>query len=182
MEKETRPLLLVKKMPSLAIRSRRTGGVWNKGEKEIWCDPTSRTVQDYNIDLACEIAAKGVDEIQFDYIRFPTGADQKDAAFAFDFGAMNRDQAVTWTAIARALPRGADGNEKDVRAIAAFLITLYQRLLSPLFPPSCRFVPTCSQYAKEAILKFGIARGSYLAARRILRCHPFHAGGYDPVP
>lgn len=82
----------------------------------------------------------------------------------------------------RALPRGADGNEKDVRAIAAFLITLYQRLLSPLFPPSCRFVPTCSQYAKEAILKFGIGRGTYMAARRILRCHPFHPGGYDPVP
>jgi uncharacterized protein len=69
-----------------------------------------------------------------------------------------------------------------VRAIAVFLITVYQKLVSPLFPPSCRFVPTCSQYAKEAIVKFGIARGSYLAARRILRCHPFHAGGYDPVP
>ena len=69
-----------------------------------------------------------------------------------------------------------------MRAIAAFLITLYQGLLSPLFPPSCRFVPTCSQYAKEAILKFGIGRGTYMAARRILRCHPFHPGGYDPVP
>jgi len=69
-----------------------------------------------------------------------------------------------------------------VRHIAAFLITLYQRLVSPLFPPSCRFVPTCSQYAREAILKHGLVRGSYLAARRILRCHPFHPGGYDPVP
>ena len=69
-----------------------------------------------------------------------------------------------------------------MRHIAAFLITLYQRLLSPLVPPSCRFVPTCSQYAKEAILKLGIARGSYLAARRILRCHPLNPGGYDPVP
>jgi putative membrane protein insertion efficiency factor len=73
-------------------------------------------------------------------------------------------------------------NDNPVRRAAAFLITLYQRLLSPLFPPSCRFVPTCSQYAKEAILKHGIARGSYLAARRILRCHPFNPGGYDPVP
>jgi putative membrane protein insertion efficiency factor len=62
------------------------------------------------------------------------------------------------------------------------LITLYQRLVSPLFPPSCRFVPTCSQYAKQAILTHGLARGSYLAARRILRCHPFNPGGYDPVP
>jgi putative membrane protein insertion efficiency factor len=69
-----------------------------------------------------------------------------------------------------------------VRHIAAFLITLYQRLVSPLFPPSCRFVPTCSQYAKEAILKHGLVRGSYLAARRILRCHPLNPGGYDPVP
>jgi putative membrane protein insertion efficiency factor len=73
-------------------------------------------------------------------------------------------------------------NEKEVRAIAVFFITLYQKLVSPMFPPSCRFVPTCSQYAKDAIIKFGIARGSYLAARRVLRCHPFHTGGYDPVP
>ena len=69
-----------------------------------------------------------------------------------------------------------------MRYIAAFIVTLYQRLVSPLFPPSCRFVPTCSQYAKEAILKHGLARGSYLAARRILRCHPLNPGGYDPVP
>ena len=72
--------------------------------------------------------------------------------------------------------------DRPVRHIAAFLVTLYQRLVSPLFPPSCRFVPTCSQYAKEAILKHGLARGSYLAARRILRCHPLNPGGYDPVP
>jgi putative membrane protein insertion efficiency factor len=69
-----------------------------------------------------------------------------------------------------------------MRQVAAFLITLYQRLVSPLFPSSCRFVPTCSQYAKQAILTHGLARGSYLAARRILRCHPFNPGGYDPVP
>jgi putative membrane protein insertion efficiency factor len=69
-----------------------------------------------------------------------------------------------------------------VRAIAVFLIAVYQHLLSPLFPPSCRFVPSCSQYAKEAIERYGVIKGSYLAGRRILRCHPFHAGGYDPVP
>jgi putative membrane protein insertion efficiency factor len=69
-----------------------------------------------------------------------------------------------------------------MRAIAVFLITLYQKIISPAFPPSCRFVPSCSQYAKEAITRHGIAKGSYLAARRLLRCHPFHAGGYDPVP
>lgn len=69
-----------------------------------------------------------------------------------------------------------------MRTIAVFLITVYQKVISPLFPPSCRYVPTCSQYAKEAIEKHGIAYGAYLAVRRILRCHPFHAGGYDPVP
>lgn len=65
------------------------------------------------------------------------------------------------------------------------LITLiqgYRSLISPLFPPSCRFQPTCSKYAIEAIEKFGAFGGSWLAIKRILRCHPFHPGGYDPVP
>ncbi len=72
--------------------------------------------------------------------------------------------------------------DRAARLFASFLITLYQQVVSPAFPPSCRYTPTCSQYAKEAILKYGIVKGSYLGARRILRCHPFHAGGYDPVP
>ncbi len=72
--------------------------------------------------------------------------------------------------------------EKTVKYVAAFLISVYQTVISPGLPPSCRYVPTCSQYAKEAILKYGIFKGSYLGFRRILRCHPFHAGGYDPVP
>lgn len=58
----------------------------------------------------------------------------------------------------------------------------YQRFISPLLPPSCIYEPTCSQYAIEAINKYGAAKGSWLAAKRILRCHPFHQGGYDPVP
>lgn len=62
------------------------------------------------------------------------------------------------------------------------LIKGYRNFLSPLFPPSCRFQPTCSQYAIEAIDRFGIWKGSGLAIWRILRCHPFHPGGYDPVP
>jgi len=61
------------------------------------------------------------------------------------------------------------------------LIQFYRIFLSPLKPPTCRFVPTCSQYAFLAIEKFGAVRGTYLAVRRILRCHPFHPGGYDPV-
>lgn len=61
------------------------------------------------------------------------------------------------------------------------LIRLYQMLISPLIPPSCRFTPTCSQYAIDAIELHGPLRGTYLATRRLLRCHPFHRGGYDPV-
>lgn len=62
-----------------------------------------------------------------------------------------------------------------------FLIRGYRLFISPLLPPSCRFTPTCSEYAMEAINKYGAFRGLYLGVRRILRCHPFHAGGYDPV-
>ncbi|WP_456431641.1 membrane protein insertion efficiency factor YidD [Thermosulfuriphilus sp.] len=62
------------------------------------------------------------------------------------------------------------------------LINLYQFLISPLFPPSCRFVPTCSEFTKEAIRRFGPLKGFYLGLKRILHCHPFHPGGYDPVP
>jgi len=61
-------------------------------------------------------------------------------------------------------------------------IIFYQKFISPMTPPSCRFVPTCSQYAKEAIIKHGPIKGLYLAIRRLLRCHPFGGSGYDPVP
>lgn len=62
------------------------------------------------------------------------------------------------------------------------LIRAYQRVLSPLLGPRCRFYPSCSQYALEAVERHGALRGSYLAVRRLLRCHPFHPGGFDPVP
>ncbi len=58
----------------------------------------------------------------------------------------------------------------------------YKRAVSPLMPPACRYTPTCSEYAMEAIETHGVARGSMLALRRILSCHPFARGGYDPVP
>ena len=61
-------------------------------------------------------------------------------------------------------------------------IRFYQREVSPLFPPRCRYIPTCSEYALEAVEKYGAVKGSFLAAKRILRCNPFHKGGYDPVP
>ncbi|HUN27634.1 MAG TPA: membrane protein insertion efficiency factor YidD [Steroidobacteraceae bacterium] len=69
-----------------------------------------------------------------------------------------------------------------MRRTAEFLIRLYQWTLSPLLGPRCRFYPSCSNYALTAIHRFGLARGSWLAARRICRCHPFHPGGFDPVP
>jgi putative membrane protein insertion efficiency factor len=58
----------------------------------------------------------------------------------------------------------------------------YKALISPLLPRSCRFVPTCSEYAQLALVEHGPGRGLILAARRLLRCHPFHPGGYDPPP
>jgi len=69
-----------------------------------------------------------------------------------------------------------------MKGFALKLIKLYQLTLSQVTPPSCRFTPTCSQYTYEAIAKFGFFKGVWLGARRLARCHPFRAGGYDPVP
>lgn len=63
-----------------------------------------------------------------------------------------------------------------------WLIKCYQKGISPLKPPCCRFTPTCSQYALEAFERFGVIKGGFLSLRRILKCHPLHKGGYDPVP
>lgn len=62
------------------------------------------------------------------------------------------------------------------------LIRLYQRFVSPYTPPSCRFHPSCSAYAAEAVARYGAWRGAEMAVRRLLRCHPWNPGGYDPVP
>lgn len=69
-----------------------------------------------------------------------------------------------------------------MKRILLALIRAYRRWISPLKKPCCRFYPTCSAYALEAIEKYGALRGGFLALRRILKCHPFHPGGYDPVP
>lgn len=69
-----------------------------------------------------------------------------------------------------------------MKTVLLGLIELYRLCLSPFFGTQCRFYPTCSSYAREAIEQHGALRGSYLALRRLLRCHPYHAGGVDPVP
>lgn len=69
-----------------------------------------------------------------------------------------------------------------MRKVALGLIRFYKLFVSPLLPPSCIYQPTCSQYTYEAIEKYGMLRGSWMGLRRILRCHPFARGGYDPVP
>lgn len=69
-----------------------------------------------------------------------------------------------------------------MKKILIFLIKFYRDFLSPLKAPSCRFVPTCSEYAWIAVERYGALKGGWMALRRILRCHPFHKGGYDPVP
>ncbi|MGI6030012.1 MAG: membrane protein insertion efficiency factor YidD [Eubacteriales bacterium] len=69
-----------------------------------------------------------------------------------------------------------------MKQLMVFLISLYRRFISPLKPPTCRFYPTCSTYALQAYQKYGFWKGSYLTIKRVLKCHPFHPGGYDPLP
>jgi putative membrane protein insertion efficiency factor len=70
----------------------------------------------------------------------------------------------------------------NVQTIVLALIRFYQRWISIILPSSCRFYPSCSQYTYQAIEKYGVLRGGWLGVRRIARCHPFHPGGFDPVP
>ena len=69
-----------------------------------------------------------------------------------------------------------------MKRAAILIIRFYQVAISPLMPARCRFIPTCSQYAIEAYTKYGFWKGTWLTLRRISKCHPFHEGGYDPVP
>jgi putative membrane protein insertion efficiency factor len=71
--------------------------------------------------------------------------------------------------------------ECGVKTVALYILRFYKYAISPLLPPACRFTPTCSEYAAEAIAKYGFWKGAQASLRRILRCHPFSAGGYDPV-
>jgi putative membrane protein insertion efficiency factor len=76
----------------------------------------------------------------------------------------------------------APGGQSPAAWVLLRLVTGYRRFISPILPPSCRFYPSCSAYALEAVQVHGALRGSWLAVRRLSRCHPFHAGGLDPVP
>ena len=69
-----------------------------------------------------------------------------------------------------------------MKRVLIAIVLFYRKRISPMSAPSCRFFPTCSAYALEALEKYGAAKGGWLAIRRLLKCHPFHKGGFDPVP
>lgn len=69
-----------------------------------------------------------------------------------------------------------------MKGVILLFITFYRKCLSPLFPRSCRFYPTCSEYVFQAVRKFGVKKGLFLGIKRIIRCNPFNNGGYDPLP
>ena len=72
-------------------------------------------------------------------------------------------------------------NKEIMKKLMILAIRFYQKFISPLFPPTCRFYPTCSTYFIQALEKYGVFKGSYLGIKRILKCHPWHEGGYDPL-
>ena len=71
---------------------------------------------------------------------------------------------------------------KFFSSLLLFVIYLYQKFISPMMPASCRYTPTCSQYSKESIIKHGPFKGTYLAFKRVIKCHPWGGSGYDPIP
>ena len=74
-----------------------------------------------------------------------------------------------------------DKLNRDLTNICIYLVEFYRKFISPLKAPMCRFYPTCSQYSLEAFKKYGLIKGMFLTIKRILKCHPFHPGGYDPL-
>jgi len=82
----------------------------------------------------------------------------------------------------RSYPKSAQVLKKVLIAPFVLLIKIYRYCISPYLPPACRYTPTCSQYCLEALRKYGLFRGGYLGAKRILSCHPWGGSGYDPVP
>ena len=88
-----------------------------------------------------------------------------------------------WRRILSRMDTTTDTGRPSPPARAALaLISFYKRFISPMLPATCRYVPTCSEYAMIAVQRYGFLRGSWMAIKRICRCHPFHPGGYDPVP
>ena len=70
----------------------------------------------------------------------------------------------------------------NVKWLFVFVIVIYQKIVSPLLGSRCRFYPSCSEYTRQALVKYGLFKGLFLGSKRILKCHPFHAGGFDPLP
>lgn len=155
--------LLFNKKPEWAIHSKSTGGVWSSNAKELWLDPTNRDVQDYNLQIALELIEKGVDEVQFDYIRFPTRGDQGDAKFAYSSGSMSRSDVIS-----QYLKRAHEeinkrnallsidifgivawGKEKDIQMLGQRVSQLapYCDVISPMLYPS-HFEDNFDGYAK----------------------------------
>jgi uncharacterized protein len=87
-----------------------------------------------------------------------------------------------WEQARVAIPGTIRAASRSSAAALVFLIRLYRHMVSPLRPPTCRFVPTCSQYAADALTEYGLMRGSWLAAARLAKCGPWHRGGWDPIP
>ena len=98
------------------------------------------------------------------------------------FSASTPDAHVACNLMRTSRVGAADGGLTAAQTVVILALRIYKLLLSPLFAGSCRFLPTCSDYAREAVLEHGVVRGTWLAARRLSRCHPWGSSGLDPVP
>ena len=199
-----RDQLLAKAQPEWAIHSKRTGGLWNENTGEIWCDPTNIRLQDYNLQMAIELADKGVDEIQFDYIRFPTSGELSDARFAWSEGVTTNEKCIE-----RFLSRAykeissrnvnlsidvfgivAWGHEKDIEKTGQriTLLSKWCDVISPMLYPS-HFSDNFDGYAKpgdnpyyfinEGCKKF-MAQSGKAAIRPWLQAFGWRVSNYSP--